>query len=150
MIPCHDLRIGNIILVNNRLRKVTMISNGHTLTDLSLVGVESINYDKNESYPAEDIQPVPMSEAVLQQCSFTYQQHFKFWRLVNTEGGRKEMNIDAGFNLIDFTRRPIVKNIQSLHELQNIYYMLFKEEMDFDVDTTIVVDGIVRGIVRQN
>jgi translation elongation factor P/translation initiation factor 5A len=150
MIPCHDLRTGNIILVNNRLRKVTMISNSHTLTDQSLVGVESINYEENENYPVEDIQPVPMSEAVLQQCNFTYQQHFKFWQLISTDGGRMEMDIDPNYNLIDFMRRPMVKNIASLHQLQNIYYMLFNKEMDFDVETTVVVDGTVRGVVNKN
>ncbi len=148
MIPCHALRTGNIILVNNRLRRVTMISNSRTLTDQPLVGVESINYDENENYPVEDIQPVPMSEAVLQQCKFNYQQYFKFWQLISTEGGRKEMNIDSDYNLIDFMRRPMVKNIASLHQLQNIYYMLFNKELDFDVDTTVVVDGTVRKVVN--
>jgi len=150
MIPCHDLRTGNIILVNDRLRRVTMISNSHTLTDQSLVGVESITNEENESYPVQDVQPVPMSEAVLQQCSFTYHQYFKFWQLIGTDGGRREMDIDSDYNLIDFMRRPVVKNIQSLHQLQNIYYMLFNKEMDFDVETTMVVDGTVRGMVNRN
>jgi len=34
--------------------------------------------------------------------------------------------------------------------LQNIYYMLFNKEMDFDVETTMVVDGTVRGMVNRN
>jgi hypothetical protein len=127
-----------------------MISNSHTLTDQSLVGVESITNEENESYPVQDVQPVPMSEAVLQQCSFTYHQHFKFWQLISTDGGRREMDIDREYNLIDFMRRPMVKNIQSLHQLQNIYYMLFNKEMDFDVETTIVVNGTVRGAVSKN
>jgi hypothetical protein len=91
-----------------------------------------------------------MSQAVLQQCNFTYQEHFKFWQLISTDGGRREMDIDREYNLIDFMRRPMVKNIQSLHQLQNIYYMLFNKEMDFDVETTIVVDDTVRGMVNRN
>jgi hypothetical protein len=148
MIACHELRTGNIILVNNRLRRVTMIGNSHTLTDQSLVGVESITNEENENFPIADIQPVPMSEAVLQQCNFTYQQHFKCWQLISTDGGRREMDIDADYNLIDFMRRPVVKSIKSLHQLQNIYYMLFDKEMDFDVETTIVVDGTVRSMLN--
>ena len=35
-----------------------------------------------------------------------------------------EMDIDPDYTLIDFMRRPIVKNIASLHQLQNLYYML--------------------------
>jgi translation elongation factor P/translation initiation factor 5A len=148
MIPCHDLRTGNIVLVNNRLRKVNMISNSETLTDQSLVGVQSIGYTENENYPVEEIQPVPMSTAILEQCHFTYHSYFKFWQLISSEGSRSEMDIDSDYTLIDFMRRPIVKHISSLHQLQNIHYMLFNKELDFDVDTTIVVNGTVRGMVN--
>ena len=150
MIPCHDLRTGNIILVNRRLRKVTMISNSQTLTDQSLVGVENNNYDENENYSVEDIQPVPLNEAVLQQCHFTYQQYFKFWQLISTDAERTEMDITADDNFIVSMRRPIMKNVASLHHLQNICYMLFNKELDFDVETTIVVDGVVRSQVSTN
>ena len=144
MIACHDLRTGNIVLVNNRLRRIVMISNSETLTDQSMVAVESTNNEGNETYSFQDIQPVPMNEAILEQCHFIYQQHLKFWQFINTDGIRTEMNIDDDYNLIDFMRKPIVKKISSLHQLQNIYYMLFNKELDFDLDTTIIVDGIVR------
>lgn len=150
MIPCHDLRTGNIVLVNNRLRKVTMISNSQTMTDQSVVGVESITYNEVETYPAQDIHPVPMSEAILQQCHFSYRAHYKFWQLVSTEGERNEMDIDADYNLIDFMRRPIVKKISSLHQLQNLHYMLFDKELDFDADTTAPVTSAVENNVRSN
>jgi hypothetical protein len=148
MIACHDLRTGNIILVNNRLRKVTMISNSETLTDQSVVGVESINDKGKENYPVEDLQPVPMSEAILQQCNFIYRDHFKFWQLISAVGERTEMDIDPDFNLIDFMRRPVVKKIAALHQLQNIYYMLHGKELDFDVATTVVVNGTVKSRVN--
>lgn len=150
MIPCHDLRTGNIVLVNNRLRKVTMIRNSQTLTDQSMVGVESLSNEENENYPVDDIQPVPMNEALLQECNFNYQPHFKFWQLISSDGERKEMDIDSDYNLIDFMRRPMVKNIGSLHQLQNIYYMLFNKELNFDADTTSVVNGTVRGLATNN
>ncbi|RYF81441.1 MAG: hypothetical protein EON98_12375, partial [Chitinophagaceae bacterium] len=123
MIPCHELRTGNIILVNNRLRRVSMICNSRTLTDQPLVGVEGLQQEVHENYPAGEIQPVPLSDNVLQQCNFVYRDHFQFWQLVSTDGGRTEMDIDRDYNLIDFMRRPVVKNIASLHQLQNIYYM---------------------------
>jgi len=150
MIPCYELRTGNIILVNNRLRRVNMISNSETLTDQSLVGVESAGYQENENYPVQDIQPVLMSEAVLEQCQFTYHSYFKFWQLISTEGTRTEMDIDPDYNLIDYMRRPVVKKIASLHQLQNIYYTLHGKELNFDVETAVVVDGTVRGVVHTN
>jgi hypothetical protein len=140
MIPCHDLRTGNIILVNNRLRKVSTISNSSSLADHSSVGVESITSEENENYAVEDIQPVPMSEAVLQQCNFIFRDYFKFWQLVSKGQPRTEMNIDLDYNIIDFMRRPVVKNVTSLHQLQNIYYMLHGKELDFDVDPIEVAE----------
>jgi hypothetical protein len=125
-----------------------MISNSHTLTDQPLVGVESITNEENESYPVQDVQPVPMSTAILEQCHFIYHSYYKFWQLISSEGSRSEMNIDSDYTLIDFTRRPIVKHISSLHQLQNIHYMLFNKELDFDVDTTIVVNGTVRSMLN--
>ncbi len=150
MIPCHDLRTGNIILVNNRLRRVTMISNSQTLTDQSKVGVESNTYDENESYPVADIQPVPMSAAVLQQCNFTHQQYLRFWQLIGTYAEPVETATDSEDDFVEFLHRPMVKNIASLHQLQNMYYMLFNKELDFDVEITVVVDGTVRGVAKRN
>ncbi|RYG51505.1 MAG: hypothetical protein EOO01_08395 [Chitinophagaceae bacterium] len=150
MIPCYELRTGNIVLVNNRLRRINMISNSETLTDQSLVGVESTGYQDNEAYPVQDVQPVPMSEAVLEKCHFRYQSYFKFWQLISTEGARTEMDIDPDYNLIDYMRRPVVKKIASLHQLQNIYYTLHGKELDFDVDTAVVVDGKLRGAMPNN
>lgn len=150
MISCHELRTGNIILVNNRLRKVMMISNSQSLTDRSMVGVESIDDAENENYTAEEIEPVPMSEAILQQCHFTYHPYFKFWQLIDAEGKRTEMDIDGDYSLIDFMRRPIVKKLTSLHQLQNIYYSLLGKDLDFDADTAVVANGIIRSAMTRN
>ena len=150
MIACQDLRTGNIVLVNNRLRKISMISSKQTLAGNSEVGVESTGNDESMSYPVEDILPVPLNEAILEQCHFTFHPYFKFWQLINDEKGRTEMDIDPDYNLIDFMRRPIIKNITSLHQLQNIYYTLFNKELDVDVDRTILVNGRVREAVATN
>jgi len=137
MIPCHDLRTGNIILVNNRLRKVFAIVNSNMLSDHSSVGVESITNGESDNYPVENINPVLLTDAVLQQCNFVFREYFKFWQLVSTSQPRTEMNIDLDYNIIDFLRRPVIKKITSLHQLQNIYYILNGKELDFDVDTII-------------
>lgn len=65
MIHCHDLRTGNIILVNNRLRRVATINNSNTLTDHSSVGVESITNEGPDHYSVENIGPVPITDDIL-------------------------------------------------------------------------------------
>ena len=62
-----------------------MICNRYTLTDQSLVDVESRSVNEQEEYPVEDIQPAPMNEALLRQCQFRYQPQFDFWQLINTD-----------------------------------------------------------------
>jgi len=132
MIPCHDLRTGNIIQVNNRLRKVSAITNSRSLVDHSFVGVASMINDGTDNYPVENIDPVPLTDGILQQCSFVYHDYFKFWQLVNgQEENRSEMDIDRDYNIIDFMRKPIVKSVASLHQLQNIYFMLKGKELPY-------------------
>jgi hypothetical protein len=46
-----------------------------------------------------------------------------------TDGNRSEMDIDSDYNLIDFMRKPVVKTIASLHQLQNIYFLLKGKEL---------------------
>src|SRR5688572_8598432 len=106
MIPCHDLRTGNIILVNNQMRKVSAISNSNTLTDRSSVGIESITNEETETYSVEDINPVLVTDAILQQCNFIFHDYFRFWQLVGSGLPRTEMDIDLDYNIIDFMRRP--------------------------------------------
>ncbi len=41
------------------------------------------------------------------------------------------MDIDRDYNVIDFMRRPLVRSITSLHQLQNIYFSLKGKEIGF-------------------
>jgi len=39
------------------------------------------------------------------------------------------MDIDSDYDVIDFMRKPVVKNLVSLHQLQNAYFMLKGREL---------------------
>ncbi|GAA4746200.1 hypothetical protein [Flavisolibacter ginsenosidimutans] len=83
-------------------------------------------------YSLERLQPVPLSDAVLKQCRFVYHEYFKFWQLITGQDeSRSEMDIDGDYNVIDFMRKPLVKKVASLHQLQNIYFMLKGKELAF-------------------
>lgn len=125
MIPSNELRIGNYVLYEGNLERLAMISN-----KTSSVDVEK-NEDKEKGeIRFSDIQPVLLTDDILQQCNFVYHDYFKFWQLVNgKEENRSEMDIDRDYNIIDFMRRPLVKKVTSLHQLQNIYFMLKGKEL---------------------
>jgi len=111
MIPCPDLRTGNIILVDNCMRRFFVIVNSNTLTDRSSVGVEGIRNGEGETIPVENIHPVPLTDAILQQCNFIFHDYFKFCQMISTGPPRIEMDIDLDYNLIDFMRRPVLKRL---------------------------------------
>ncbi len=127
MIPCNELRIGNHVLVDETLRKVSTISG----TTVSTVAPRNSTEAATER-SFNNIQPVPLTDDVLRQCGFVYHDYFKFWQLLTSTGGhRSEMDIDLDYDIIDFMRRPIIRKVASLHQLQNIYFMLKGAELNF-------------------
>jgi hypothetical protein len=131
MIASHELRLGNYVLVEQTLRQVSMI-NGASSATTALPGVPAEERGENKLQSLETLKPVPLTDAVLRQCNFVYHNYFKFWQLITGEGeNRSEMDIDGDFNILDFMRKPIVKSVASLHQLQNIYFMLKGKELAF-------------------
>ena len=131
MIPSYELRLGNCVLVDQNIEQVSMI-NGTFSATTALANGGGNRDDITKNHRLETLQPVPLTDAVLQQCNFVYHDYFKFWQLITgTAENRSEMNIDRDYNIIDFMRRPMVKKVTSLHQLQNIYFMLKGKELVF-------------------
>ncbi|HEY0058845.1 MAG TPA: hypothetical protein VGB56_06895 [Flavisolibacter sp.] len=137
MIPCNELRIGNQVLVDETLRKVSSISG----TTVSTIGSGNSPEAATER-SINNIQPVPLTDDVLRQCGFVYHDYFKFWQLLtSTAGLRSEMDIDRDYDIIDFMRRPLIRKVASLHQLQNIYFMLKGTELNFTEKQVPVMAG---------
>ena len=125
MISCYELRIGNYVLVDGNLQEVSAI----TSTTVSTFDAEK-NEEEVSEHRLQSIQPIPLTDDILQQCGFVYHDYFKFWQLITT-GIRSEMNISPDYEVIDFMRKPILKKLTSLHQLQNIYFLLKGRELQF-------------------
>jgi hypothetical protein len=101
-------------------------------TTTALPGWSGGETESNRQQNLQVLEPVPLTDAVLRQCNFVYNDYFKFWRLVTGAGeARSEMDIDRDYNILDFMRKPIVKKVASLHQLQNVYFMLMGKELAF-------------------
>jgi hypothetical protein len=126
MISCYELMIGNYVLIGEKLQTVTAISS----SVVSTVDQE----EGNEQIPSEhnlgSLRPVILTDDILKQCGFVYHDYFKFWQLITT-GIRSEMNVSPDYEVIDFMRKPILKKLTSLHQLQNIYFLLKGRELKF-------------------
>jgi len=130
MISRYELRLGNRVLVDKNLQQVSMITGATVFT----IDVEEGHEQKVSEQSFEQIESVPLTDDVLKQCGFVYHDYFKFWQHITT-GIRSEMDINSDYDVIDFMRRPIIKKMTSLHQLQNVYFMLKGRELKLN-DTT--------------
>ena len=124
MIPSNELRLGNRVLVDKNLQQVSMITGKAVFT----IDAEEGHEQAASEHSSHQIEPVPLTDEVLKQCGFVYHDYFKFWQLITT-GTRSEMDIDRDYDVIDFMRKPIIKSLASLHQLQNAYFMLKGREL---------------------
>jgi hypothetical protein len=124
MISCYELRIGNYVLVDENLQQVSAVNH----TTASTLAVEDNNEQVASEHTLGNIQPIPLTDDILKECGFVYHDYFKFWQLITT-GIRSEMNISPDYEVIDFMRKPILKKLTSLHQLQNIYFLLKGREL---------------------
>lgn len=135
MISCYELRIGNYVLADGNLQQVSGVN--HTTASTLIEGKN--NGQAVSEHNLDNIEPVPLTGDILRQCGFVYHDYFKFWQLITT-GIRSEMNISPDYEVIDFMRKPILKKLTSLHQLQNIYFLLKGRELHFTEKQTQNVD----------
>ena len=124
MISRYELRLGNRVLVDKNLQQVSMITGATVFTN----DVEESHEQKVSEQSFEQIESVPLTDDVLKQCGFVYHNYFKFWQHITT-GITSEMDINSDYDVIDFMHKPIIKNLASLHQLQNVYFMLKGREL---------------------
>lgn len=132
MIPFSELRIGNYVLVNAITRKIALISSVEDQTQVPAVGYyvgEDLHYIGCDS---QHLQAVSLSNTVLEKTGFLFDSYFKLWQKPKpTTGTGMEMELDRDFNVVDFLRRPVLKEVKSMHGLQNLYYALLGKELAF-------------------
>jgi len=131
MIPYNELRIGNFVLVEQTMQRISMIDKTSSTTT-AFPGAKKEEAKTRTPHFLESLQPVPLNDEILKQCGFVYHDYFKFWQLIRgADESRSEMDMDRDYNILDFMRKPIVKKVASLHQLQNIYFMLKGKELLF-------------------
>ena len=134
MIQPTEFRIGNYLLVNNSLQQISAlcidsnISNTHM--QVGYIKDGDVHYEKAAS---DKVQPVPLTDEILEQGGFKFDAYFKLWqKMKEVFGTGTEMELDRDHTALDFSHRPILKDIQYLHELQNLYYALNRKELPMD------------------
>ncbi|HYH15508.1 MAG TPA: hypothetical protein VD794_09815 [Flavisolibacter sp.] len=139
MIPCNELRIGNYVLINDHTRKIAMISGVEDHKHLPTVGYyvgEDLRFINCDS---KQLQAVSLSSKELEKSGFSFDNYFKLWQKPRQSAGtgmemeldsdNNVVELDSDYNVVDFLRRPILKEVKSMHCLQNLYYALLGKEL---------------------
>ena len=130
MIPFSELRIGNYVLVNTIVRKIAMVSSITGKTQLPSVGYYVGEHLQSIGCDSKYLQAVPLTDNVLAESGFLFDSYFHLWQKAKPVCGTgMEMELDRDYNVVDFLRRPLLKEVKSLHGLQNLYYALQGKEL---------------------
>jgi len=134
MIKANELRIGNYILINGARQQVNSINarNNGIQVGYLVAGVEKV-----ENCTSAAVQPLLLNNEVLADCGFEFDDYYKLWQK-KIDGKKADMQINLDYDITDFMRRPLIKAISSLHQLQNIYFALKGNELEFSKQKDLV------------
>ena len=126
MIAINDLKINNYVYYNNEHNAIGIITKLITdiITDINYVG---INNRIDVHYLNKHINPIPLTEEWLIKFGFDYRFTKGKFNII-TKGKLGYENGRTYFNSwVILEKQP-----DYVHELQNLYYALTKEELTFD------------------
>ena len=130
MINNRELRIGNYIFVDDIRRKICCIKNDDDAVQSPCIGFEQNSDCEYEIADSERVRAIPISDELLKDLGFVFHDYFKLWQ---RKKPRKAYTIelDSEYSALDFSHRPIVKDMIYLHQLQNLFFSIQGEELLF-------------------
>ena len=130
MINTQELRIGSYILVDNTIRKVCSIRSDESAATKPFVGFENNNSCEYETAISDRLAPVPVTNELLTALGFTFHSYHKTWQH-EKPAKTSTIELNTEYAAIDFSHRPLVKHVQYLHLLQNLFYSVQHQELSF-------------------
>jgi hypothetical protein len=131
MIQITEFRIGNYLLVKGVVQQLGAIGiAGDDEGTGPIIGYFMEGVLHYEHASSERVQAVPLTDDLLQQCGFSFHNYFHYWqKLSEVLGTGVDMELDRDHTVVDFSHRPILKEIKYLHHLQNLYFALKRKEL---------------------
>lgn len=128
MINTQELRIGSYILIDNSIRQVSSIKNDGNATQVPHIGFENNNKLEYEAANSERLAAVPISDKLLKELGFTFDDYHKTWQ---HEKPKRTTTIELNneYSALDFSHRTLVKHLQYLHLLQNLFFSIQQKEL---------------------
>lgn len=123
MISKTELRIGNLIESNGSMMEVKSIT--ETTVELYLSGYEADNWEED----LEDCNPIPLTAEILSKCGFSKNGSIQLTRRLFLD-----WSFGSEFWLSDSEDGDVTlhtfENINSLHQLQNLYFAIAGKELE--------------------
>lgn len=130
MINSNELRIGNYILVDREIKKVCSIKDDQNNAETCSIGFENNNACEYENAASERLEAAPISDELLINLGFTFNDYHKTWQ--HTKPKRTlTIELNQDFSAVDFSHHELVKHVQYLHLLQNLFFSIQREELVF-------------------
>lgn len=130
MVNPNELMQGNILWVaeTNELVKVVMINDVN-------IDVEPLSGGDRMLFRLDQLNPVKPTYSILDILGFTKEEGKSFWRIDPQNGnGWFRICLYDGVNLIDYDDQFIFLNlcIESVHHLQNVYFLTQNRHLVWD------------------
>lgn len=127
----HELRLGNWVLVENKY-PMQVISVGYDAVYLDFDGNDGDYWCKR----AEDLTPIEINEDILYACGILPSgvgSYFgeNLWAIKSEDCDSWEFVINKDFHNKRVCELSIT--LKNLHELQNAYYLITSEELQFNL-----------------
>lgn len=128
--------------VNNRYNRELQTSRGMLYDHDFVLTEEWLGklFGDNISIALQDLHPIPISPEILEKCGFVLNRNNELSIEINDIASHLElMSGTGGFYYPSFTQTPqgdeertvYFNRINSLHQLQNLYYALTGEELTY-------------------
>jgi hypothetical protein len=132
MVNSNEFRVGNFILVDGIRRRICSIRN----EDHASIGYEFESGCSYEECSSERLQAVPVDNVLLKELGFVYHAYFKLWQRERPDKSYT-IELSTDYDALDFSHNYMVRNIQFLHQLQNLFFCVQGRELAFDPRTVV-------------
>jgi len=130
MINNRELRIGNYIFVDDIRRKICCIKNDDDTLQSPCIGFEQNSDCEYEIVDSDRVRAIPISDELLRDLGFVFHDYFKLWQRKQPKKAYT-IELDSEYSALDFSHRPIVRDMEYLHQLQNLFFSVQGEELFF-------------------
>ena len=132
MIQAAELRIANLVLIDNNISKIIGVNKYEVVKD---VPDSTLEYE----YLIEDLEPIPLTPEILEKCGLSKINESTidaYWHAGSS--GHPEIqiwHIMGKFNVRYHSGKSIT--CEHLHQLQNIYFAFTGQELEINLPETV-------------